>query len=169
MTLLQFTIKRVTQCGLHGNNLWHCLRNYPLSRTPKEITKQWKGKMPCISFINLLVFTTMAFIFCSYFHLILRFWCFALFHRLLVYITSDGLFSSFDVAELLKSLSVAIRREKHFISIYCRSTSHTTHDPYSIYSLWLSTLVRWFELAALCSKKLSVLFVSLVNRNSLSV
>lgn len=41
------------------------------------------------------------FIFCSYFHLFSDFDV-LLFQRLLIYITSDGLFSSFDVADLLK-------------------------------------------------------------------
>lgn len=98
-----------------------------------------------------------------------RFWCFALFHSLLVYITLDGLFSSFDVAELLKVVRRTIRRMKHFISMYCCGpyTPLAIHIPLIRYNS--SHLLEACELQTLCSKRLSVLFASPVNRKSLSV
>lgn len=98
----------------------------------------------------------------------LRFWCFAVSKTVDLHYFWWLVFLLW-CCRSLKSLPLAIKRKKHFISIYCRSphTLLAIHIPLILYDS--SHLLDACELQALCSKRLSVLFASPVNLNTLSV
>lgn len=98
----------------------------------KRSLNNGKKKMQCMSYVNLLVFTTMA----------LYFACSFIFSSDFDVSQTAGLHYSWWLVFLLwccsalKSLSEAIRRTKHFISIYYRSP----------HSLCLRSIFHWFSM-----------------------